>query len=132
MSIKKNIALSLLAISASSISIYAGATDLTIVNNTNQDSTSYINGSPVCSSYIPYGITRAHSTNGIPEDTIAMACMADTVNCKADVYMTPDCTGPVVATVIFDINQGIKSITPRSSAYQINGGGFYITINGGN
>lgn len=131
MSVKKTIITSLLAMSVSSVSIFAQAANLTIINNTGQDSTSYINNSPLCSSYIPNGTTKAHSTNVIPESTISAACMVDTVNCKADVYMTNNCTGPVVATIIFDINQGIKGIIPRSPIYKFSGGGFTIHVDGG-
>lgn len=113
--------------------LMAQAGSLTVVNNTDHDSTTITNShkpNPMCSANLPggKGITRAHTTNVIPENTVNIACIKDKQNCKADVYMTNNCSGPMIATVIFDIKSGIKSVTMLNDKYNISGSGFYITI----
>lgn len=114
--------------------------DLTIDNQTFFPSTCKINnqkGNAQCSNTIPvYGVTQAKSKNIIPQGIIWGACLANLHACTAEVYMTNDCSGPIIATAVFDINTGIRSITnnygpegfvipypPRNS--------FYIDIMGG-
>lgn len=111
--------------------LMVNAADLTIVNNTNRDSTSIINGG-ACSTILgAHGITRAHSTNVVPSSVVTFACLANRSNCKADVYMTANCTGPVVATAYFDTKSGIKVVTLHDNSYTVTGGGFQVTIDGG-
>lgn len=114
--------------------------DLTIDNQTFFPSTSKINnqsGNAQCSNTIPvYGITQPQTKNVIPQGIIWGACLANLHACSAEVYMSDNCTGPAVATVVFDISTGIQSISnlygpegfmianpPRNS--------FYIDIMGG-
>jgi len=118
----------------------AAKADLVIDNQTFFPSTSKINnqaGHAQCSNKIPvYGITPAHSKNTIPQGIIWGACIANLHACTAEVYMSNDCSGPIIATAVFDINSGIQSINnlygedgfmlanpPRSA--------FYIDIMGG-
>src|SRR3990167_5526407 len=120
-----------LAIVICSIPLCVQAGNLTVVNNTNFDSTTITNNFS-CSDHLPggKGITKAHSTNVIPENTVNVACIRNKDNCKADVYLTANCTGPMVATVIFDVKNGIKSVAVHDSKYKISGTGFYITLDG--
>lgn len=106
MSVKKIILTSLVAMSMSSISMMAYA-KLSIMNNTDKDSTSILNDG-MCSSMLPGGVTKAHSPNEVDDKIIAMGCLMHETNCKADVYMTNNCTGNKVATVFFDTKKGIK------------------------
>lgn len=111
--------------------IFSASSNLTIVNNTNRDSTSRINGGP-CSTFLgAVGITHAHSVNVVPARTVGLACIANRANCTANVYMTSNCSGPVVGTVILDISSGIKSIALYDKTYSVSGSGFGITIGGG-
>lgn len=127
--LKKTMLVSFIA--ACSMPLIAQAADLTIVNNTNRDSTSVINNG-ACSTILgEHGITRAHSTNVVPSMTVAFACLMNRSNCRADVYMTNNCSGPVVATAFFDVKTGIKSVTMYDNSYAVSGGGFGITITGG-
>ncbi|HSW70594.1 MAG TPA: hypothetical protein VLH77_01285 [Gammaproteobacteria bacterium] len=119
---------------------FTAQANLTIDNQTFFPSTCKINnqsGHAQCSNTIPvYGITQPHSKNIIPQGIIWGACLANLHACTAEVYMTNNCTGPVIATAVFDISSGIKTINnlygeegfmlanpPRSP--------FYIDIMGG-
>lgn len=108
------------------------ASDLTIVNDTNRDSTSIINHG-LCSTILgDSGVTKAHSTNVVAASTVKKACFFNKTNCQADVYMTNNCTGPKVATVIFDISTGVKGQPDIfDTSYAINANGFYINFSGG-
>lgn len=106
---------------------------LRITNNTDQDSTSKINGGSCSSSVLgEAGITRAHSTNEVSNAKIRVACVANRENCRADVYMTTVCEKsgqPKVATVILSVNTGIKEVQVEAgSPYVISYSGFTATI----
>jgi hypothetical protein len=103
--LKKIILLSSLIIST------AAHATLTIVNNTDFDSTCVVNDGMCSNELGDQGITHAHTSNLIEQIQLYIACGISTSNCKADVYMTPDCSGPVVGTVILDINEGITQVT---------------------
>lgn len=112
-----------------SLNVYA-VSNLVIVNQTNADSTARINGG-LCSNDIPGGggITYAHSTNTISASVIGGACFFTPHNCRADVYMTDDCSGPMIGSVLFDKNTGVQSISSTSSSYALsNAGAFNIII----
>lgn len=131
MSFKKIIAASI--ITALSIPALAQAADLTIVNNTNQTSTSMINGTSCSSALGDIGITAPHSQSTIPSSKVNLACIANPTNCRADVYMTNNCTGSSVAVVIFDTKTGIKSVSMIDNSYAISAAtnSFQATISGG-
>ena len=108
---------------------------LRITNNTNLDSTSKINGGSCSSSVLgESGITRAHSTNEVSNIKLRVACALNRENCVADVYMTTVCEKsgqPKVATVVFSVNSGIKSVvmnTEIDNPYVITYSGFTTTI----
>lgn len=105
--------------------------DLTITNNTNLDSTSIINRG-LCSATLPTGgVTKAHTTNVISSFNLGLACVRDQRNCKADVYMTNNCTGPIIATVILDTKTGIKSVEMKDENYTITADKFKVVLSGG-
>ena len=116
------------------LSSMAFASDLTLINHSNHDSTSVMNNGP-CSADIlgDKGVTRAHSINVVPDKILNTACILNKLNCKAEVHMTSDCTGPIIATVILDVKKGIKSITPskNTDGYTVTGSGFTATVDGG-
>lgn len=118
---KKGLTITLLAgFSAATLAYAAGpaADDLTIVNNTNYASTCVINRG-ACSANLPHGITEPHSTNTVDKRTVGLACLANSTNCTADVYMTRDCSGQIVAKIIFDTKTGVKSVASMDSRYQL-------------
>jgi|GEM_PF-2064715 hypothetical protein len=134
---KKTLFLGLLTISLNSVGVaHAALSSLDVTNNTSQYSTVIINNG-MCSSNSALGkagVTDPKSHNPIPGFILWIACHAAPSNCKADVYMSKNCGAagdPKVATIIFDISTGIKSITMHSNDYLFTGGGFSITLDGG-
>lgn len=105
--------------------------DLTITNNTKLDSTSIMNNT-ACSTILgEKGITHAGQTNVIEDSKIKFACMFHAHDCKADVYMTANCSGAKVATVIFDTKKGIQHVDLFDKNFSISGSGFVISMDGG-
>ena len=109
-------------------SLSAMANPITIHNNTDQSSSCVINNG-ICSSFLPngIGITLPHSSNVIPGPTVFSACWANRENCTATVYLTNDCSGDVVGTVVMSTSSGVKSVTGQNG-YTITGADFEITI----
>ncbi|MES2217012.1 MAG: hypothetical protein V4501_01235 [Pseudomonadota bacterium] len=101
---------------------------LVIHNNTDYPSTSIINGG-ICSSFLPagIGITEPHSTNSVPGVTVHSACWANRENCSAVIYLTQDCSGASIGTVVLSTTSGVKSIS-ATGAYSITGNGFEVTL----
>jgi len=109
----------------------AQAAGLTIKNDTDKDSTSVINNG-ACSTILgESGVTRAHTEKTVPEYKIRIACMRHSHDCKADVYMSDNCKGPVVAKVIFDVSTGIKNVENMGLGYKISASGYKATISQG-
>jgi len=128
---KKNIAYVVALLAMGTMVNAAQAADLTISNQTQHDSTCVINDG-ACSTILgESGVTHPHQTNVISSNKIKFACLLNRSNCKADVYMTANCTGPKIATVIFDTNSGIKTTTMYDNSYAINHEAFTITLSGG-
>jgi hypothetical protein len=128
MQFKKTMLAAGLAILSVPLLALANTPDLIIHNNTDLPSTSVINGS-ICSNFLPgnVGITQPHSTNNVPGVTVHSACWANRENCRAVIYMTPDCSGPVIGTVVISTTSGVKSIEVNGG-YSISGNGFEITL----
>lgn len=129
MSFKKIISASLMALV---IVPFASNASLTISNQTKHDSTTIVN-SGFCSTKIlgKDGITKPGETKVISDLKIRLACMTNLENCRADVYMTGDCTGDIISTVIFSIKTGIKSVSPPKDGYSVSYSPFSITVSGG-
>jgi len=105
---KKIFAFSLLAYTSL---CYASHGDLTLDNQTNFPSTSKLiigsgqNG--VCSNaYGDLGITQPHKDKKISKAMLDMICMGHGKKCRADVYLTDDCSGTPVALIVYDTNIG--------------------------
>ena len=94
------------------------ASDLTIHNNTDFASTSKSNHGG-CSYKLAHGITEPHTTNTVDKTTVGLACMASPTDCVTDIYITRDCSGPIIATITFDTQTGIKG-TPTSNDPRFN------------
>lgn len=108
----------------------ASAAGLTIDNQTDFDSTSVLNNG-ACSTILGSdGITKAHTRKTVSESKIRLACIGHWSNCKAEVYMSNNCTGPVVATAYFDTKTGLKkeTIQNHSDKFVIDGEGFTAII----
>lgn len=130
----KTLLVSSLSIIAFNLPLTALA-DLTIVNHTKKDSTSIINAGLCSSTLGEGGISRAGKPPlVVPDSLIKLACAGNLSNCVADVYMTSNCTGQKVGTVVFDIKTGTKSVTLNpSSSYKITSAlhSFTFTLDGG-
>jgi hypothetical protein len=131
MLIRKSITLAVAAICAT-MSLQALAGDLIINNRTDLDSTSVINGGACSTKLGEIGIARAHTENNVvPDSKVRLACFFNKRNCKAEVHLTANCTGPIIATVYFDVDAGIKPIKPEDiydNSYNIVGAGFSISL----
>ncbi len=127
---KKKIATSLILAGLSMVSFSAQANDLLISNNTDLPSTSVINHG-LCSTILKdAGVVKPHEQNHIvPSDKVKWACTIFPSNCQADVYLTNNCQGPLIASVTFDVNSGIKGIVVHAANYKVIGSGFNITLN---
>lgn len=107
----------------------ANAGDLIVNNHTDYDSTSIINNGSCSTILGEMGISRKHTDhNVVPDSKVRFACFLNKKNCKADVYMSANCTGPKIATVLFDVDTGIKSIQMLDPKFQIIGSGFTTTM----
>ena len=129
--LKKRYITGFTAIALCSAALAAHATPLTIVNNTNTDSTTRIhNILNKCSSDLlgEAGITRAGKTNTVSEGNIKAACLFSPNNCVADVYASANCGCPVIATMTFSTSEGVKSIEMKSGQYRISASGFHVVI----
>lgn len=102
---------SFFAVSALSLSPLALAVQpLVIHNNTDFPSSTVANNGP-CSSILSDGVTPPHTPpqgHTVSVKSIRAACILNSENCSARVYMTRDCSGPSIANVVFSINTGIK------------------------
>tara|TARA_R110000868_G_scaffold58131_5_gene179581 strand:+ start:555 stop:956 length:402 start_codon:yes stop_codon:yes gene_type:complete len=130
MSIKYIALIAAVTISAA-LPLQASAGDLTTNNRTDFDSTSIVNNG-ACSTILgEVGISRAHTDGNVaPDKKVKFACILNKHNCKADVYMTANCTGTKAATVYFDVDTGVKADKTiiHDNRFTIAGNGFDITI----
>lgn len=109
---KKTLLGSLLVFGLSSLSFAT----LTIKNETKFDSTAVINKG-MCSKWLSGGVTKAGTTNVIADWVLNLACRKDKENCHADVYMTNDCSGPIVGTAEFSLTKGVRDINVIDKAH---------------
>ncbi|OGT56455.1 MAG: hypothetical protein A3F14_02585 [Gammaproteobacteria bacterium RIFCSPHIGHO2_12_FULL_43_28] len=129
----KHLVTGFLAIGISSVSSLVSANPLVLVNDTNFDSTSIINNGACSTIMGDTGITKAHTTNTVSEMKIKLACLANATDCKADIYMTNNCTGPKVAAMYFDTKTGIKADKTEiyDHTYNIATEAFKVSFSGG-
>lgn len=130
MSLIKMISTSLLALGVSCGSMYAqaAASDLTLINNTDHESTAILNNNHICSSWLGV-VTHPHDKSTVSASTLDLACGKNAAFCRADVYLTKDCSGPIVGVVYFDItNLGFISRSMNDSSYDIKGARFTVSM----
>jgi len=104
---------------------------LFVTNNTKFDSTSIINDG-LCSSKVlgpKSGVTKAgEQRHEVTGGQLALACFKNHQNCKADIYMTDNCTGKKISSVVFSTSTGIKSFTTDDPSYRLTASGFFAQI----
>lgn len=113
---------SMVVIGLSCFTSLAFAKELKIINNTSEAST--CKTAKGCSTDLlgVVGITPAHDSRTYSAAKIRIACKDHLDNCVADVYMTNNCTGPVIASAAFGLDAGLISITPKAgNNYQVSG-----------
>jgi hypothetical protein len=125
---------SILVIAGCSLGVSAHAS-LTINNQTKLDSTAIIEGG-MCSKDLPGGggITKAGTSNTISDFIIGLACWNNPKECHAEVYMNDSCTGPHIASVVFNSKTGEIKYTmnsPDGDGYKVETGDFSVTLSGG-
>jgi len=113
-----------------SMPTFVFASNLVIINNTNHDSTSILNDGPCSTILGESGVTRAHKTNNVSDALLKKACIASRPTrkgrpwiCKADVYMTNNCSGAMIGKATIDVNEGIQKIELSPS----NPGNYVVT-----
>lgn len=136
---KRFFANSLAFIGLACLSGVVSAGTLTIFNHTNEYSTTFVLGNG-CSKDIlkngrgvtpPQSSPDAPGKQTVPEGQLRIACRTQSPShCVAQVFMTPDCSGPVVATAIIDIVNGVQDITPEptNGTYRFEKDGFVVNI----
>lgn len=126
----KKILIGTMAIFSCTLSLTAFAMTLTIDNKTDFDSTTRANGG-LCSSSVlgDAGITHPGHVNVITKNQLNLACMFNKKDCTADVYMSDNCSGDIVATVTMDVTDaGIKTVTIKNPNFIFDYSAFAITL----
>lgn len=112
-----------------SMSSMAAHADLFIANNTDASATAYAGTSPCSNAAGDRGIIKPHGSVQIPDFLVGMYC---TNNCKAQVFMSKNCSGKSIATVTANKKQGVIDIENHGiEGYQVVGSGKSISIEGG-
>lgn len=95
------------------------AADLTFTNNTDVNATGIINGGFCSSQFGDQGIIHAHNSITIYKQQLELACGLNTIRCVTDLYMSNDCTGPKVGTIVVSVENGVISADSTSDSYKI-------------
>lgn len=107
------------------------AIDLAFANNTKIFSTMKFNYA-TCSNFLGYnGIFRPYTFNILPSKLLSQACAQNTRNCRADIYTTINCIGPVIGTIFIDTNLGITSKRIYNNSFFISIQRTKIILSGG-
>jgi hypothetical protein len=121
--------LALLGALAFSAAPFAAQADITIHNNTNAPATASVSISPCSNAAGDRGVIKPHSSITIPDFLVGLYCTSD---CKAQVFMSRNCSGKSIATVTGNVRQGVKNIDNHSvKGFRLAGSGKDITIEGG-
>lgn len=108
---------------------FAAQADITIHNNTNSPATASVSISPCSNAAGDRGIIMPHSSITIPDFLVGLYCTSD---CKAQVFMSRNCSGKSIATVVGNVKQGVKSIDNHNvNGFRLAGNGKDISIEGG-
>ena len=119
-------------IGLSCLSTIAFAIEFNIDNQTNEPSTMRMYGR--CTSDLlrgGVGVTPAHTRKPFSEPKIRIACVGHHDDCAADVFMSDNCSGPVVASGHFGIKSGILGFSETEGHnYSVNApnGSYEVTI----
>lgn len=128
MKIKSLALLGAIALSTVSYAAYATGKDMTINNNSDAVATASAGVSPCSGSIGDRGIIKPHSNVVIPSWAVGMYCTSD---CKAQVYISKNCSGKSIATVTANVRDGVKKIENHDvDGYQVVGSGFNMSIEG--
>ncbi len=95
------------------------AADLTVTNNTDVNATGIINGGFCSSSFGDQGIIKAHNSITIYKQQLELACGLNTIRCTTDLYMSNDCSGPKVGTIVLSVESGVISAESTSESYKV-------------
>lgn len=85
--------------------LLASANDFVIRNDTRNSLSFAIKG--VCTD--KFGVIGPGAIRAVPKPRFRAACKANPNNCAALVYNTADCTGTLAATVILDVDVGVRN-----------------------
>ncbi len=116
---------------------YANPPLLTISNNAPDFAATFKFNDGDCSSEIlgVTGLIKSRAWNMYTNDMLKNLCGDNQSNCKVDIYMTKDnkCDGPIVATIMFDIQKGMISVDSKkmNGFYVYKSGDNAVTIEGG-
>ena len=107
---------------------FAAQADITIHNNTNSPATASVSISPCSNAAGDRGIIMPHSSITIPDFLVGLYCTSD---CKAQVFMSRNCSGSSIATVVGNVREGVKSIENHdANGFRLAGSGKDISIEG--
>lgn len=134
----KNGILYLAAIAISALSFAAFADNLEIWDDTDYDSTFKISQGDCSATLLGKdGMTKGKGWSSVDLGAVTSLCDKNQDKCTVDLYMTDDCSGPIVATVTMDMSKGITSVDSKKvngffiSKKQNSRGAFAISIIGG-
>lgn len=126
MKFKNILMLGAIAFCTTSVAAYA---DMTIANNTNSVATAYAGSSPCSNAAGERGIIQPHGSVQVPDFVIGIYC---THNCTAEVFMSKNCSGKSIASVIANKKDGVVSITNHDvDGYRVVGAGKSVAVEGG-
>jgi hypothetical protein len=127
----KKIAFIGVAIALVNLPLYANAASLTTINNTDEFSSVRVTSGFIhpCSGDDGH-YTKPRDTLETSWDVVKFLCMSSGSVCTADIYMTPNCTGEIVANASLDLNNPnvvVTSLNPKK--YFIIAAGTTVTMN---
>lgn len=104
---------------------------LTTTNNTNYNSAVKVISSPIkpCSGQIGE-YTPAHQEKTTTWNNVKILCLGSGSLCRAEIYMTKDCTGAAVAVASLDLsNPNVTVEQILNSSYNITANGTHVFLN---
>lgn len=126
----KQKSLSILSAIAISVLPIAAFADITITNNTDSAATAYAGNSPCSNAAGDRGVIQPHGKVVIADWIVGIYCTND---CKAEIFMSKNCSGKSIATATANKREGVKSVVShddRPDGYRIVGTGKEVSIEG--
>lgn len=122
----KTVLKSLLAINLACCA-FASHADIKVTNHTGYYGTAKTNFTP-CSSISPKGVMQPYGTLEVSQSVLNSFCKV--IDCKVDLYISKNCSGPKVAVVTISAKSGIKSIEHKMrNKVHVTGRGNFAVIN---